>query len=402
MEKPITPANEENRLSALSDYEIDYSLPDQNYDDLTNIAAQICQTPVAFINLISDEQQCFKSRIGFDLNETPREYSFCAHLLASSEEFMEVPDAREDARFHDNPYVTGYPNIVFYAGAPLINPQGYRLGTICVVDGKPGCLSEDQVRALKGLAKQVVNLMELQKQRKKLAQTNQALQEKNGELEKFAHRAAHDIKSPLQNLSSLVDYLLQTQDENLDEDGKEMLQLVGRSSEELGNLVEGILAYSKSDKVLEENTEAIQLPDHFEELKSLLDVQNVCQFHYPAEKHTIYTNKMALKQILSNLISNAIKYCDKPETNITLDFDADAHQYHFWVTDNGPGITEANQEKIFQIFEVLSNKDRQGNIGTGIGLATVEKLLSGLGGSIQVESTLGEGTTFKVSLQKAV
>lgn len=402
MEKPKTPVNDANRLSELASYEVDYKLSDSSYDDLIRIASEVCQTPVAFISMITNERQCFKARQGFELDETPREYSFCAHLLASTDEFMEVPDARVDHRFHDNPYVTGYPEIVFYAGAPLINPKGYRLGTICVIDNKPGRLSESQVRSLKSLANQVVNLMELQKQQKELEQTKTFLEKKNEDLEKFAHRAAHDIKSPLKNINFLADYLNQTQNDKLDEEGRKMLQMVGRASEELENLVEGILSYTKSDKVLQENTELVQLPDLFEELKSLVDIQNVTEFDYPFETHTLFTNKAALKQILSNLVSNAIKYCDKTEAKITLDFDADTDHYYFFVTDNGPGISDEYQAQIFQIFEVLSNQDRHGRKGSGIGLATVQKLVEGLGGQVEVSSTVGEGTTFKVSLQKSV
>jgi signal transduction histidine kinase len=402
MEKPDTPNDDDQRLSALADYGLDYKLGDSSYDEITKIAQEVCKTSVAFISLITDEQQCFKSRVGFELDETPREYAFCAHLLSIPDTFMEIPDARQDHRFHDNPYVVGYPYIVFYAGVPLINPEGYRLGTICVVDGEPGHLSESQVQSLKALANQVVNLMELQKQQQELYKTKQTLQEKNAELQQFAHRAAHDIKSPLKNLSLLTSYLMETQQANLDDEGKKMLQMMGRASQELEDLVEGILAHAESDKALAENTAAIELPAFFEELKSLLDASDACAFHYPTAQQTIYTNKSALKQILTNLISNAIKYCDKPQTVITLDFDESDHQYHVWVRDNGPGISEAYQERIFRMFEVLSNKDRHGQKGTGIGLATVQKLVDGLGGNIEVSSTLGVGTTFKVSISKPV
>jgi signal transduction histidine kinase len=402
MEKPATPQDDQSRLTALADYAVDYKLADSSYDEITQIAREVCQTSIAFISMITDEQQCFKSRLGFELDETPREDAFCSHLLVTTDTFMEVPDAREDPRFHDNPYVVGYPYIVFYAGVPLINADGYRLGTLCVVDGVPGHLSESQVQSLKALANQVVNLMELQKQQRETERAKQNLQRKNEELKQFAHRAAHDIKSPLKNLSLITSYLKETQQASLNEEGLKMLQMVGQASQELENLVEGILTHAESDKALLENTEAIQLAAFFEELKSLVDASDACDFHYPTHHQTLYTNKNALQQILMNLISNGIKYGDKNQTVITLDFEESEHQYHFWVTDNGPGISEAYQEKIFQMFEVLSNKDKHGNKGTGIGLATVKKLVEGLNGHIDVSSTLGKGTTFKVALNKAV
>ena len=400
MERPPTPSNEQNRLTALADYLVDYKLPDQNYEALTRIARTVAQTPVAFISLITEERQCFKSRLGFELDETPREYSFCAHLLTTEDTFMEVPDAREDPRFYDNPYVTGYPYIVLYAGVPLINAKGYRLGTICVVDTNPGHLSDDQAQSLKALANQVVNLMELQKQQRELERAKNTLQQKNEELQQFAHRAAHDIKSPLKNLSFLSSYLTETQASNLDAEGKKMLDMVGRASNELETLVEGILTHSESDKALAQNSEAIELPGFFEELQVLNDPNGSCDFQYPETHHTIYTNKPALKQVMTNLITNAIKYGDKSQTVISLCFEADTQYYHFRVTDNGPGISKAYQEQIFRMFEVLSNKDRHGQKGSGIGLATVQKLVKGLGGHVSVSSEPGSGSTFKVSLPK--
>ena len=402
MEKPVAPPNEQERLSALANYEVDYHLRASDYQDLTRIAAQVCQTQQAFISLISEEQQCFLAQLGFTLADTPREHAFCAHLLTSTDEFMMVPDAREDSRFHDNPYVTGYPYIVFYAGAPLINEAGFRLGTICVVDAKPGYLTEHQISALQSLANQVVAQMELQKQQKELDRTRETLQQKNQELEEFAHRAAHDLKSPLKNLTLLTDYLQQEQQAYFDEEGRKWLTMIKRSSQELENLVEGILTYSKSDQTLACDVEPVELPAFFEELKSLLDARDACTFHYPADRQTIYTNKTALKQILTNLVSNAIKYGDKAQTVITLAFEADEQQYYCWVTDNGPGISEAYQEQIFRMFEVLSNKDEHGQKGTGIGLATVKKLVEGLGGHVAVSSTPGAGTTFRVTLKRGI
>jgi hypothetical protein len=274
------------------------------------------------------------------------------------------------------------------------------LGTICVVDTNPRHLSDDQVESLKALANQVVNLMELQKQQRELERAKNTLQQKNEELQQFAHRAAHDIKSPLKNLSLLSSYLTETQASNLDAEGKKMLDMVGRASNELETLVEGILTHSESDKALAQNSEAIELPAFFEELQVLNDPRGACDFQYPETHHTIYTNKPALKQVMTNLITNAIKYGDKSPTVIRLCFEADTQYYHFRFTDNGPGISKAYHEQIFRMFEVLSNKDRQGQKGSGIGLATVQKLVKGLGGHVSVSSEPGSGSTFKVSLPK--
>ncbi|MET1079830.1 MAG: ATP-binding protein [Pseudomonas sp.] len=157
---PPLPANELERLTALRGYELLDSLPEAMFDDITALAAQICGTPIALISLIDADRQWFKSRVGLDAPQTPRELAFCAHAI-NGEELFQVPNALEDPRFRDNPLVTGAPDIRFYAGMPLQDPAGFALGTLCVIDRIPHRLDEDQHRALASLGRQVMRLIEL-------------------------------------------------------------------------------------------------------------------------------------------------------------------------------------------------------------------------------------------------
>jgi len=157
-------------MEALRSYDILDSAPEQAFDDFTRIASHICQTPIALITLVDEDRQWFKSRVGLDAEQTPREHAFCHHTILG-QEVMIVEDARCDIRFDTNPLVTHDPHIRFYAGAPLITHEGFCLGSLCVIGSKPGTLDAEKENILEGLARQVVAQLELRRTSKRLAES---------------------------------------------------------------------------------------------------------------------------------------------------------------------------------------------------------------------------------------
>ena len=168
------PWDEKRRLEALRQYGVLDTLPEAALDDLTALAATICEAPIALISLVDEHRQWFKAKVGLEAPETPRDASFCAHALHGPD-LLIVPDATQDARFAQNPLVTGGPGIRFYAGAPLVTPEGAVLGTLCVIDRAPRTLTPAQEQALRVLARQVMVQLEMRRQTRELAKSERLL-----------------------------------------------------------------------------------------------------------------------------------------------------------------------------------------------------------------------------------
>ncbi len=402
MISPVDHLREKERLLSLESFNIMDTLPEEDYDNLTAIAAQICGTPISLISLLDDQRQWFKSNHGLDARQTPREYAFCAHAINEQEGVFIIPDSREDIRFHDNPLVVGDPRVIFYAGIPLLGDDGLPLGTLCVIDQKPKDLNPQQIDCLKALAQQVMNLLYLRRTSALLAINMESLKAKNDELEQFAHLAAHDLKSPLNNIGTITELFTEGYAGQLDDEGLTMLSFMNESCQQLKGLIEGLLEYSKSDAVLKEKKESVDLQVLGQEICNLFAANTPLSMTVKSHIKSICINRAAISQILINLVGNAVKYNDKEEVTLELCVKETEDYYEFQLKDNGPGICKDHQESIFEIFKTLGKKDRFGTAGNGIGLATVKKLTEKMGGSISVASTPPDGSTFSFQLEKGL
>lgn len=182
MKMPV-PKNETQRLKVLWQYEVLDTVPEEVFDDLTELAARICGAPIALISLVDEKRQWFKSKVGISRSETARDVSFCSHAILQGGLFI-VPDATLDERFANSPLVTSDPKVRFYAGAPLVTPDGHALGTLCVMDSVPRDLNTDQRQALRVLAHHVVSQLELRRHARELAEVRKSGNTVRGELAK--------------------------------------------------------------------------------------------------------------------------------------------------------------------------------------------------------------------------
>ena len=400
MQKPALPANEQIRLSELRQLALLHTEPDPNYDTITRLAAAICEVPIALVSLIDADKQWFKAKIGWDLCDTARDISFCAHAILQPREITIIPDSRLDERFKGNPLLTSDYPVIFYAGVPLLSKTGNPIGTLCIIDHKPRNLSEAQISALKDLALQVENLFELRRSNLQLQEVEQLLTKKNEQLKKFAGTVSHDMKMPLANMIVTTDILRAKYAPKLDAQGIDYLSYLKQSSFSLSDYIDNLLSYYESEELQVKNLEKFDLHHLLEEIIDLLKISEDYIINLPESGNELNSSKSAVQQILLNLITNSLKYNDKDTGIITINCVEDHAYYYIQISDNGKGIAADKLDSIFDLFSIASETDNKGKKGNGIGLSTVRNLVHSLGGIISVSSTEGEGATFDFTIQK--
>jgi signal transduction histidine kinase len=222
--KASLPDNEIDRLTALYGLNVLDSPPEADFDDIVALAAKVCAVPMSLVSLIDADRQWFKARIGTDLTETSRDMSFCTHAILGRD-LLVVPDAKEDARFRDNPAVEVSGGIRFYAGAPLITTEGYALGTLCVFDAVPRRLEVEQLQALRALARQVTSQLEMRRYAVALANTTARLQELERHKDDLADLVGGELRPTLRLMSTYLEGLGRTGYHDA-----ETAELVGRAT----------------------------------------------------------------------------------------------------------------------------------------------------------------------------
>ncbi|MFN2311300.1 MAG: ATP-binding protein [Spirochaetia bacterium] len=398
MTTALLPPNEEERLEKLRQYDILDSATEQDYDDIARLVTQICGTSLSTISFVDQDRQWFKAAVGIEDNETSRDVAFCAHTILDDKLFT-VEDASADPRFADNPLVTIDPQLRFYAGMPLVTPDGYRLGALCAMDRSPQKLTSEQEEALSVLARHVVDLLELRRSRKILETQNQELRELSDLKSRLMSIIAHDLRSPMANILSLMS-LFESHD--LDEEERkelmtELQHTVGSTEYLLDNVIGWAsrslesspyeFSYIQVDKLLSELADSIR---HEMEGKGN---RLVVQLTGGGE---VTCDRNVLVFVIRNLLNNANKFT--ADGTITLAAKVTAKEATITVADTGVGMTEDTQQTLFDWNSRSGSPGTAGEKGAGLALLFCRDFLQRLGGTLQVDSAPGVGTTFAVQI----
>jgi signal transduction histidine kinase/DNA-binding NarL/FixJ family response regulator len=400
------PSNETDRLKSLDRYNLMDTLPESELDDLTKLAAQICGTPIALISLLDEDRQWFKSKIGLSVSETSRDVAFCSHAILEPDNVLEVPNALEDDRFHDNPLVTDEDShFRFYAGAPLKDPAGLPLGTLCVLDTKPRKMSGDQLESLKALSRQVISQFELRLQVRKQKEVNDLIKKAIIERERFLSNMSHEIRTPLNAIVSTVNLL---KDESERGQIQEYIDILQFSSDNLMALVNDILDINKieSSKIKLEKA-PVRIKELVRSLHASHSVRaeqkNIALHLYLDEKvpEVVMADSVRIAQVLNNLMSNAVKFTQEGEVKLEIEFkgiEKEKARIRFQISDTGEGMSEEQQKSLFQRFKQGDQSITRKHGGSGLGLFITKGLLKLMNAKITVRSEPGVGTAFTFDL----
>lgn len=392
-------SNENIRAFVLESYNLTNLCIDPEYEELTFLTATICKVPVAYLSIIEPSKICIKAKFGTNLLDIERKNSFSQLTLSSNKDLFSI-NYRDNPKVFEKAKVQFKEEFKFYCGILLKDPNGYPLGVLNILDREERVLEEVQLQSLKALANQSMKLIEFSKQKHQFQKIQQKLKQKYKELEKFASLVSHDIKSPLANIISLTELLKEENKGKFDEETNQYLNYLVESSYALRNYVDGILSFYRSEHILEKEYENVNLHQLLQGIAKLYEVTEDVIIEYPKDIMLQNVNKAALTQVFLNLISNGLKYNKKDIREIRVSFEEQESYYYFEVSDNGEGFPEENSSKIFELFTTLDTTDREGNPGSGIGLATVQKLVQSMGGTIKVNSTPGEGSSFSFTIQR--
>lgn len=410
MIKASIPENDDERLKKLNSYQILDTPSETDYDELVQLASQICNVPISLMTLVDKDRQWFKASVGLNVSETPREISFCGHAINENNLFI-VEDASKDERFSDNPLVTSDPNIRFYMGMPLTTPDGFNIGTLCVIDHEPRVLTKEQENAIRVLAKQVVNHLELRNQINEIKNAYVELYEErenyqriNKIYQKLLSIVGHDIRGPIYSFIQLVEMVMDgtvTYDDfmHLAPDFKKNMQ---NTTNLLNNLVDWGKEHMQGNTI---KLNEINFKQIVEKVKSNLitqaNLKGIEIINRVPDNIIVHFDENIIRFILRNLISNALKFTK--EGHIIIEASKSDSHFEFSVSDTGIGMTDDIKRDIFKWGNVKNSRLGTNNEkGTGLGLSIIKEFVDQLNADIHIDTEINKGSKFtiRIPLQK--
>ena len=397
---------EQERLAALASCAVLDTPPESRFDDLTELAARLCETPIALVSLVDENRQWFKSKQGLDIEQTPRDQAFCNYTIQSDEPLI-IPDATSDPRTAENPLVTRDGGIRFYAGVPLKLSTGHRVGSFCVIDTKPRELTERQLADLKALAGQAIAQLELKLSNCRLEKAAEQAQNENEAKSTFIANMSHEIRTPLTAIIGYAELIASAEQiDNPLMDPVELGNGIYRNSKHLLMLINDVLDISRieSGRMKVERIPADirqEIHDAVEIVRKIAEDKSIeLELHVGDVPERVMTDPTRLKQIALNLLGNAVKFTDKGKVQARLDYHKDPEQLVFEVRDTGIGMTPKQLERI-RTFEAFTQADdtiarRFG--GTGLGLRISRQLAQLMGGKIEIDSIYGQGSSITATI----
>lgn len=386
------PTNEQQRIDALSRYQLLDTPEEEAYDDIVRLASYICETPIALVSIVDSERQWFKAKVGLDATETHRDIAFCSHAILQDDVFI-VEDASQDERFFDNPLVASDPNIRFYAGAPLNTSDGFPLGTICVIDQESRKLTAAQTEALSALSRQASCLLELRR-------TTRILNNQNDSKAQFLSVLSHDLGNAF---NGILFFAKEIHSEATEADIADMAEKLEQISSNTYEQLKGLLEWAKNeianvDFKPEELSFEQAISPTIEAITARADEKNI-SIHTSNLNTTVFADKNMLHSLISNVLSNAVKF-SPTAASIELTSTETPTHIKISVTDQGPGFPEDKLEVLAGKTNFATTTGTVGEKGNGLGLNLVHRMMERHKGHIDICNGTDKGTKITLAFPK--
>ena len=393
---PESPSDEILRLEALYSYQLLDDLQKAEFDEIAELAASICNTPISLITLIDSSIQWHKGKFG-DIDDTvDREVSFCAHAINEPDQIFIVEDTTQDKRFKNNPLVFEDPNIGFYAGVPLVTEEGFALGALCVIDNISRSLKTHQISALQTLSKQVIRLFELNRTVREMQEKESQLEQNIANLEEYTSFIAHDLRNPFRNIEVIAQLLIDKQADH--KESIDYLNDIIAESQESREFIVNLLKYSKSIHSFNHDAELVDMNGLINRIIQKISPPANFEIFVDENLTQLYQPRVALLHVFGNLIENACKYNENRNPQINIRHSVKDDDLFFYITDNGIGIETELLSIIKKLLDDKLESDGKFIKSIGLGLVIVKKLIDLMGGSISIQSIVGNGTEFTIRL----